>query len=233
MKTKSYASKQVGNIEIKTEANYLTINSQRLTLRSLNQDAKEELLINYTALLIKPENVRLFGDGNPWSPELIDELVTGESIKWNEGKPFGALSVHNAQTNEFMGYLDLHQVIEEYAKVGAGHSNAVEIGYILDNAFWGQGYGTEIAIIAKKYIKHVIAESSETKQLENRPKEIVATVHPKNEGSFKILQKTLKHKEEEELIKWGQPRLLFFKPLKSHLAPSPNTMQLEYSNLLV
>ncbi|KTD34409.1 hypothetical protein Lmor_1806 [Legionella moravica] len=214
MKQVTYTSKKLGNVLIKSELNQYTICSKRVEGRSLNQDEESFLIEKYTSLLENPENTKMFGEGKVWDSASIREFIQDETKRWNSGTQFSVLSIYHSATQEFIGYLYMKHCLDDFSTVGGGHRNVGEIIYIIDQAFWGKGYGTEIAILGKKFIKHIIAESK-IDSLERNIKEIVATVHPSNEGSKRILQKTLKNQEPQEFIKFGgQPRLLFFKPLK-------------------
>ncbi|HHF7365932.1 TPA: GNAT family N-acetyltransferase [Legionella bozemanae] len=215
MKQVTYTSKKLGDVLIKSELNQYTMCSKRLVAKSLNQDEVRFLVDKYTHLLENPENTRLFGEGEPWTPAAVEEFIQDETKCWNSGNKFSVFSIYLSATQEFIGYLHIKHSLKDFSKVGAGHPNVGEIIYIIDQAFWGKGYGTEIAILGKKFIKHIISESDK-ETLEKNIKEIVATAHPSNEGSKKILQKTLKNQEQHEFTKFnGQPRLLFFKPLKT------------------
>lgn len=215
MKQKNCISKKVGNITIKSKVNEHTISTNRLEARSLNQDDERFLLDKYTHLLASPENIKQFGEGKVWTPADVKEFIQAEMKRWNSGNKFSVLSVYHSATKEFIGYLHIKHSVDDFSDVGIGHQNVGEIAYIIDQAFWGKGYGTEIAVMGKKFIKHIISES-ENETIEKSIKEIVATVHPSNEGSKKILEKTLKQMEQEEFSKFGnQPRLLFFKTLKT------------------
>ncbi|MCE0722583.1 GNAT family N-acetyltransferase [Legionella resiliens] len=215
MKQVTYKSKKLGDIIIKSKSNQYTILSNRLEARSLNQDEAFFLVDKYTHLLENPENTRLFGAGDPWTPSAVEEFIQDEKKCWNSGNKFSVFSIYLPATQEFIGYLHIKHSLKDFSNVGIGHPNVGEIIYIIDQAFWGKGYGTEIAILGKKFIKHIISESA-NETLEKSIKEIVATAHPSNEGSKKILQKTLKNQDPHEFTKFnGQPRLLFFKPLKT------------------
>ncbi|MFJ1267095.1 GNAT family N-acetyltransferase [Legionella lytica] len=209
-----YTSKKLGNVLISSELNQYTIFSSRVRAKSLNQEDEAELIEKYTRLLSNPENVKLFGAGKAWTSSEVTEFIQAELKNWNCGNKFSVFSIYHARSQEFMGFLQVRHAVDDFSHIGVGHTNVSEIAYILDQDFWGKGYGTELAILGKKFIKHIISESEVT--LEKNIKEIVATVHPENEGSKRILEKTLKHQEPEEFIKFGgQPRLLFFKNLKN------------------
>ncbi|STX52632.1 acetyltransferase [Legionella busanensis] len=215
MKITTYQSKRIGTVIVKTQGNQATISSKRLELKSLNQCDTSYLTEQYKRLLINPENTKWFGTGNIWSEQEVKDLILEEKKYWHEGRNFGAFTVYDAKAKNFIGSLFINQATNDFAHIGTGHKQAIEIGYIIDPDFNGQGYGTEIAILGKKYIKY-LAENLANLNEEKRIKEIVATVHPLNKGSLRILEKTLKHQEPEEFKKFGgQPRLLFFKPLKA------------------
>lgn len=212
-----YTSKKLGNILISSESNQYTISSSRVQARSLNQEDEANLIEKYTRLLSNPENVKLFGVGKAWISSEVTEFIQAQIKNWNSGNKFSVFSIYHSSTQAFMGFLQVQHALDDFSHIGVGHTNVSEIAYILDQDFWGNGYGTELAILGKKFIKHIISESDE-ETLERDIKEIVATVHPENEGSKRILQKTLKHQEQDEFIKFGgQPRLLFFKTLKSNV----------------
>lgn len=208
----TYSSKKCGAIVISQDQLDYTITTDRLRLLSLNQLDQKWLELALTQLLTEVDNIALYGTGMPWTASEIQAFITTEVERWQNDELFGVFAVLDRKTGQFMGNLHTQYVADQFAQVGGGHASVAEIGYILDKEFWGKGYGTELAICAKKYIKHVSAGISPPA---NIPKEIVATVHPANNGSKKILEKTLKNHEAEPIMKFnGQPRLLFFKPLK-------------------
>lgn len=208
-----YTSKKIGDVLINRVVNKYTMHSKRIEARSLNQFDEPHLIAQYSPLLQNPENTSLFAEGKPWSDLAVSDFIRQELGKWSSGNGLAVFSLFNSSNQEFIGYLQLKHALDEFKDVGTGHRNAAEIAYMLDKPFWGQGYGTEIAILGKKFIKHRIEQAPED-SLERNIKEIVATVHPMNEGSKRILQKTLKQQEPEEFTKFGgQPRILFFKPL--------------------
>lgn len=218
MKQVFYTSKKLGNISITSESTRYTICSKRLEARSLNQDDQDALITQYIHLLEKPENISMFAESNPWSPAAVEEFIKNEIKHWNSGNKFSVLSIYLSTTQEFIGYLQIKHSPRDFADIGNGHPNAGEIIYIIDHAFWGNGYGTELAIMGIKFIKHIISESIPG-TIERSIKEIVATVHPLNEGSKKILQKTFEHQEQDEFTKFDQSRLLFYTPLKKYNTP--------------
>ncbi len=210
--TETYHSKKVGEITIETESNFITIYTNRLKLRSLNQLNREELIAHTTQLMGAAENTALFGDGQVWDEKKVIALVDLAINEWNGNTRFGVFAVHDVKTNEFMGNLHVDYNPNEFFSIFGKHKNAAEIGYMLDHKYWGKGYGTEIAIAGKKYIKHMIATNG-FERIENPLEEIVATAHPENHGSTSILRKTLKCQEDIVITRYGHPRLFFYKPL--------------------
>lgn len=210
----TYHSKKVDQIMIESESNAITIYTKSLILRSLNQSDREELIAHTMRLRGAPENTALFGDGQVWDEKKVTELVDLAINEWNGNSRFGVFAVHDKKTNEFMGNLHVDYNPSEFFTIFGKHKNAAEIGYILDHQYWGKGYGTEIAIAGKKYIKHMIATNG-FESIENPLEEIVATAHPENHGSTSILRKTLKRQEDKVITRYGHPRILFYKPLNN------------------
>ena len=211
MRIKIDSSKKIGEVLIESKENTCTIYSKQLMLKSFNQSDEAWLVDEFAKIVTKQENVKLLEDGQVWSRQKVELLVQKEIKLWNSGSKLGAFVIYDRETKEFMGILFIAHVLKDFAKVGRGHANVAEIGYVIDQKFWGKGHGTTIAILGKKYIKDVVSTAPEG-TAEHEIREIVATVHPSNKGSKRVLEKTLKQQEEEQLIKFnGNPRILFFK----------------------
>ena len=211
MPKSSYQSKTVGNINIDTDNNQVTIETKNLKLISLNQMDKDKHVANFKTVFQNEENVRLFGNGQIWNDDKVRGFIDTEVGKWQQGIPLAAFAVYDQKGMQFLGSLFTKYVPKDFAQVGAGHGQAAEIGYILDNKSWGKGYGKEVAFAGKKYIKQV-SQSHPQEPI----KEIVATVHPNNKASEAILKKALKQREQNTFYKGEQMlRFLFYKELKS------------------
>lgn len=223
----SLQNEKVGKIEISKTSAGVSIQTPRLMMRSLNQYPRSELVKNYHELLGNPDNVELFRDGKPWSVQAVESFIDAQTKRWELGSTFGTFTVFLNGSNTYVGSLNSYYVEDGFSHVGQGHPHVVEIGYFIDNRFWGKGYGTEIGIVAKLYIEHfslvakdIIMESGKQKPV---PTEIVATVHPDNKPSIKILERTLSEKEDLIFAKTnfnGKPRVLFFHKLPTNM---PNT----------
>lgn len=91
----------------------------------------------------------MFGEGKIWQPSTVKEFIQDETKCWNSGNKFSVFSIYHSGTQEFIGYLHIKHSLNDFAAIGIGHQNVAEIAYIIDQAFWGKGYGTEIAILGK------------------------------------------------------------------------------------
>lgn len=213
-------SNKIGQVTISISSNAeVTIRTNRLILRSLNQIDMVELTKNYKSLLGNYKNVRMFQDGNPWSEERVKAYLTNRVQLWNDGASFSSFSVYDASSNAYIGSFNCNYRAHDYGSLGRGHHNVVEIGFLVDQPHWGNRYGTEIAAAGIKYIKY--RTSQQRVEGKSAPDEVVATVHPENLASINILQKTLKNKEDSDFGKYnGQSRIFFFKPLSKD---SPKT----------
>lgn len=207
----TFFSKRINNpITINQNKNKVTIETDRLILKTLNQIPFAELKKNYSSLFTCPENVPYYANGQPMSPEQVDNFLAMELDRKEKGDLYGSFAVYQKDSNRFTGNLGLHFRTDEFAKLGSGHPDAAELSYILMKDSWGKGFGTELSILGKKYAKFLKEESFQ------KPKEIIATVHPFNTASLKILKRALKETEDEQIIKYGNPRLIFFKILKEN-----------------
>lgn len=234
MKTKIYQSesKSIGEIKISfisTPKHAWTIKTKNLELRSFNQDKREELLKNYTALLRNPANLKFFGDGQPWAPIEIEKFIDNGILQ--SAHPFCPFSVYNTETNEFMGFLCFNLFLDKFANVGSGHEQAVGIAHLLDNNFLlndlGDNNGKELALIAKKHIKFAIHESK-TLPLAFTLKEIIALANPQDEASIALWESSLKYGEIVQSLQSNNSdsRLLFFKPLLKYAVPVKQNLAL-------
>ncbi len=225
MGSRSYFSRRLkakagqGIITVSMESPFVSIRTDRLEFTSFNQHAKAYLIEHFTKILTNPDNVTYLREGGVWEDAHIEAVIEEGIDGWNNRQFLCDFAVHEIETKKFVGSL----IIENASYKFEGHAHAAEIGYFIDNEFASNGYGTEIAIAGKKYIKHLRLESflSYNENCDNNLKtlknlnEIVATVHPANIGSKIILERTLKKKQDEQLTMYGgNPRVLFFKSLK-------------------
>lgn len=214
----------VGKIEISL-GDKVTVKTPRLKFRSLNQFPFTELQQKYSGLYSVAENVRYFRNGKPWTPEQINEFLTPQLERWKTGDKLGVFAVES--DSHFIGTWNNYFIPTEYEKLG--FKNVVEIGYALKHQYWGNRFGTEIANTALTYLTSLnIIHPSLTPvvmlndQPRPAPTAVVATVHPENISSVKILDNTLVNKANIELNKFsGNPRLFFYYQLPNLQQPQP------------
>lgn len=207
MPLQKYTSKKVGIVEVSTDLGNMTISTPRLKLTSINQHDWDYLLSHFTKLLSDPKNITYFCEGEVWEEAKVKSFLEKELTILKAQSRFATFAVHHLETKEFMGCLVVEEAVGLLQNTGSGHSNAIEMGYILDNSFWSQGFGTEMAVAGKKYIKHLLRHH----EIDESYNEVLLTVHPQNLGSRKIIGKILKSAGVEFLTRYGdKPRLLFF-----------------------
>ncbi|MCB1149268.1 MAG: GNAT family N-acetyltransferase [Chlamydiia bacterium] len=138
-----------------------------------------------------PELTQYFEDGKPKSYEKVALYVREMGIcRFESGNPFGVFSVVENETGKLMGQCDILPY--------DGNEAVIEIAYIIFKEFQGRGFGSEIAQAAKEYVE----------QSERRVEKLVATAHPENKPSWKILEK-LGMVCTKEFEKFGQTRKFY------------------------
>ncbi|WP_131795810.1 GNAT family N-acetyltransferase [Fluoribacter gormanii] len=193
-----------GLIEISISFGSYTISTPGLVIKSINQIPFRLLIDSFYSLLSNKENLEFFGDGIPWSKRRVESYLYYEVLKWHNSNLFGIFSAYEKENYDFVGYLDTHRLLATYASLG--HKNVVEMGYIVGKGYWGKGFGTIIADAGQAYIRHIA-----NNYCNFPPEEIVATVHPLNKASVRILEKTLSMREDKVIFKFGgRPRFLFY-----------------------
>ena len=150
------------------------IDTARLNIRSYNDKDFE----NSVALYGNPLATKYFDNGKPRSKEQVAELVGDIGHKYfSNGQPFGLFTIFSKA--EFVGHIDL---------VPTEESGEVEVGFILDPKFQGQGFGTESAqALVYDYIDELNSDGITSNG--SSIQRIMATVHPENIPSQKVLEK--------------------------------------------
>lgn len=207
-------SKLTGPINLSITNHAVTLTTDRLIYLSYHQLNTAALSCQLGAILGNPENVKMYCEGKPWSQTRVNEYVQRHTLQWNQDNLYASLAVFDTATNTLIGNLGIYYPVETYEKIGRGHHNVAEIGYIIDHKYWGKGFGTEIATVGKKYINY-LANQFNKEGTQSAPVEVTATSHPENKASKRILEKVLKNSEDVIFKKHnGNPRLMFFKPIK-------------------
>lgn len=199
-----------------------TISTDQLLMKSLNQ-ADENIAHNYRWLLGNPQNIKLIRDGKPWEKEIVHEFINSHTNLWNSGNPFSVFYICDKQTNSFFGSLNIYFRESKFAD-NYVENNIVELGFFIAKEDWNKKYELEIAAAGLEYLKFLYALPQQT--LKEKPKAIIASMHPENDAGIDALTCVLKNKTNSVFTKYkDQPRNLFFFSLegeakKSKLAPA-------------
>ncbi len=138
---------------------------------------------------------RYFDHGKPRSRSEIRELIEIKGHQYfRQGLPFGLFSLFEKKTNVFIGQVDL---------LPTERQGEIEVGYILQSEYQNKGLCTEAINALLKFAKRI---------KENFPNlsinKIIATFHPQNTASKRVLEK-VGMKYEKSLLRFGQPRILY------------------------
>ncbi|WP_288441906.1 GNAT family N-acetyltransferase [uncultured Chryseobacterium sp.] len=104
------------------------------------------------------------------TPEEYKEMFD-KALADYEGGPFSRWGIFQAQNNDFVGMC--------LARIFLDNPDQMEIGYTLDEKYWGKGLGTEVC---KTLVDHCLSI--------NHQKDIVAVTDLDNIGSQKVLLKS-------------------------------------------
>lgn len=124
----------------------------------------------FAKICANPNVMRYIGDGKPVSLDIIAEKIP-EWIEGYEKHKYGLLALVIKETNELIGFCGLiHQTVdgEEY----------IELGYRLDEAYWGKGIATEAAVAVRDYVFNVLEIPL-----------LISIIHHQNEASKRVAKK--------------------------------------------
>lgn len=142
-----------------------TIQTERLILRPFTEadvDNMYDILRGKDVLRYFPPNP------NPLTRERAQTMIARILAHWDENN-YGLWAVTLAETGRLLGRCGLQYIAE---------TDEVEVDFILDRDFWGQGFATEAGNASLKY------------GFENlEVNEIIGLVHPENIASQRALQK--------------------------------------------
>ena len=117
----------------------LKIETERLILRPFNLHDLDD----FALICADPEVMRYIGNGKALEKETTKDLLVWIISQYEE-LGFGLLAVTLKKNNRLLGFCGfIKQVID--------NETHIELGYRLDNAFWGQGIATEAAQAMKNY----------------------------------------------------------------------------------
>ncbi len=171
------------------------IETERLYIHSYRDNDFENCLSLYG----DQEITKYFDYGKPLSRDEVNQLILEKGHKYfAKGEPYGLFSIFNKEDMSFIGQFDLMPI---------GEPGVVEIGCILHNQSQNQGFCTEII---KTFINDYIEELNYRNFKCNGLSiiKVIATAHPKNNASNKIVKKIGMAFEKFEK-RFGNPRLWY------------------------
>ena len=141
-----------------------TITTSRLTLRSFNLEDAEPL----HSILNGKDVLRYFPSTQPPPLERVQNLLDRQLAHWQE-RGYGWWAIEHCSSSTFMGWCGLQFLPE---------TDETEVAYLLGREHWGRGYATEAAMASLRFgFVDVGLE------------QIIALVHPENEGSCRVVEK--------------------------------------------
>ncbi|MFA6119340.1 MAG: GNAT family N-acetyltransferase [Parachlamydiales bacterium] len=184
------------NIEIDFSGLFITIETQRLLIRSYENEDFNDCISLYGDEKI----TKFFDHGKPRNGEEVKKIIDKKGRKYFlAGKPFGLFSIFLKDSMSFIGQIDL---------VPTKHLGIAEVGFILNEQFHNQGLGTEaLKAILTEYIDE-INQNKSLKCIELPIYKIIATAHPQNIASNKLLLKIGMNLDKIQK-RFGQPRFWY------------------------
>jgi [ribosomal protein S5]-alanine N-acetyltransferase len=186
------------NICFSSEKNALKveIETERLLIQSYKNDDFEECVKLYGDARI----TQYFDHGKQRSREEVKALMKEKTKFFQNLEPFGIFSIFNKKDMTFLGQIDLLPTKEP---------GSVEIGFILHEKYQNQGFCSEaVKFILFEYIEEI---NFQRKYKGCQINKIIATAHPLNQPSKRVLQKfgmTLDRIKD----RFGHPRLWYSIP---------------------
>jgi RimJ/RimL family protein N-acetyltransferase len=171
------------------------IETDRLLIRSYQEEDFEDCVLLYG----DKELIKYFDYGVIRTRDEVKNLISEKTCNYfNKGRPFGLFSVFLKESMTFIGQMDL---------LPLDGSNTVEIGFIVRKEFHGRGYCIEaVKSLIFDYLKTI---NSSHKDVCLPILEVVATVHPDNLPSIRVLEKAgMKFEKFQERFK--APRLWYY-----------------------
>jgi ribosomal-protein-alanine N-acetyltransferase len=186
------------NRRLKTRIKFFPIEleSERLYIRPYKNEDFEKSVVLYG----DPNVTKYFDHGKPRSVEEVKNLTEKACEFFEQGKPFGLFSIFKKDDLQFIGHIDCLPTDE---------NGVLEIGYILHKHHQNQGFCTEAM---SSFIFDYIPEFN-IQNASNRYSKLIATVHPENDKSKKIIEK-MGMSFEKFQFRFGHPRLKYFLNLK-------------------
>lgn len=187
-KSEVFLSEEKSGVQVEIE-------TPRLLIRSYQANDFENCL----ALYGNPKVTKFFDHGKPRSKEEVRDLVREKGVKYfKKQKPFGLFSIFLKNSMTFIGQIDL---------LPSEKPGVVEIGFILFTKYQNKGFGSEaVKAFLTDYINELNAKGYTCRG--SVIKEVMATVHPSNIPSKKLMEKMgMQFKKFQD--RFGAPRLWY------------------------
>lgn len=124
----------------------------------------------FAKICSNPNVMRYIGDGQPVGLDVIAEKIL-QWIELYEKQKYGLMALMLKETNRLIGFCGLiHQTVDEI--------EYIELGYRLDEAYWGEGIATEAAIAVRDYAFNVLNISM-----------LISIIHHQNDASKRVARK--------------------------------------------
>lgn len=175
---------------------YVLIETKRLLIRLYKDEDFEKCVQLYGDEKI----TKFFDHGKPRNREEVSLLIDKKAKNFlDNGYPFGLFSIFLKENEEFIGQIDLIPL----------NQGVAEVGFILKEEFQNQGLATEsLKAIINEYIKEI--NKNPLAKCDALPiNKIIATAHPQNIASNKLLKKVGMSFEKNE-NRFDQPRLWYY-----------------------
>jgi ribosomal-protein-alanine N-acetyltransferase len=133
------------------------------------------------------EVMRFIGDGKTFPRSAAEQSIT----KWNDYERkhgFTSWAIIRKEDNSFIGKCGFNYLPD---------NSEIELSYMLDEPYWGNGYASEIAKATLDYGINKL-----------NMKRVVALVYPQNSPSIRVIEKT-GMKYEKEYV-YSEKKLLMY-----------------------
>lgn len=119
--------------------NNFEVTTDRLLMRPFSMDDIEP----FSQICANPKVMSYIGNGKPLDKETVKAQITNW-ISLYEQQGYGLLALTLKENHQLIGFCGLLQQTVD-------GENFIELGYRLDQAFWGNGMATEAALAIKNY----------------------------------------------------------------------------------
>ena len=124
----------------------------------------------FAKICANPNVMRYIGDGKPISRDIIAEKIA-EWIQLYEQHQYGLMALVFKETNQLIGFCGLvHQTVDDV--------EYIELGYRLDETYWGKGIATEAAVAVRDYAFNVLEIPM-----------LISIIHHQNQASKGVAKK--------------------------------------------